>query len=274
MDPLKFDDSFLYKTGERIIPGSVSPAALSEHYTRYFFALDLCRGKKVLNVACGAGYGSEVLAQSASEIFNVDFSEQSVAYGNRHYGSYKNHFLTMDAQKMDFPDNFFDVIVSFETFEHLPRYRKFLNECFRVLKKDGQLILSMPNKNITSPGLKKPLNPFHFKEWTITEFRKAIAGRFKILSLYGQNFTQPNRYSGLLTGKPVRALFSLIYAYTPAFIFKLIKVYGLKYKVVSLSEIKLLDKDRLFKAKNEDFALNARGLGYAIMLFILKKTTR
>lgn len=270
MDPLKFDNSFIYKTGERIIPGSVSAATLSEHYTRYYFALELCRGKKILNVACGAGYGSEILLQSASEVYNIDLSEQLVAYGNLHYGNYKNHFLTMDAQKMDFPDEFFDVIVSFETFEHLPQYQEFLDECYRILKKDGRFIISMPNKNITSPDLVKPRNPFHFKEWTVPEFEKLISSQFKILSLYGQNKTHP-RVNYPYFGKIYRSVSGLLYIYTPAFILRIVKVYFLKYKTVLFSEVKLLSKDRIIAAQDIEFDTHQTGLSYAILIVILKK---
>ncbi len=274
MNKINFDDDFIYKTGERIIPGAVSVASLSEHYTRYYFVKDLCRGKRVLNVACGAGYGSEVLIGSAKEVYNIDISEKLVAYGNLKYGNYKNHFLTMDAQKMSFPDGYFDIIVSFETFEHLPKYKSFLSECHRVLGKDGQMVVSMPNKNITSPNLKKPLNPFHFKEWTVAEFKKAIAGIYDLRSLYGQNFTPPNNYSKLFSSKISRFLRNFIYTHTPAVIFKIIKIHFLKFKEIPAKEIRLFDKDKIVRAKDVDFQLNKKGLGYAIMIVLLKKVTK
>lgn len=151
MDTLKFSDDFLFNTGEKIIPGAVSSGVISEHITRYLFSSDFCQDKVILNVACGSGYGSEILIKRAQNVFNIDISEKLVAYGNSRYGKYNNHFLQMDAQDLKFPENYFDVVVSFETLEHLPYPEKFLSECCRVLKTDGKLILSTPNKIITSP---------------------------------------------------------------------------------------------------------------------------
>ena len=274
MDKLKFSNSFLYKTGERIIPGSVSELVLSEHYTRYIFVQDLCKDKKVLNVACGAGYGSEVLLKNASEVFNIDISEQLVAYGNLRYGSFNNHFLNMDAQKMTFPDKYFDVIVSFETFEHLPRYKDFLNECYRVLKPGGIAVISMPNKNITSPGLQKPLNQFHFKEWTLPEFTKAISKKFKINKLYGQNFTFPIKHNKIATNVIFRNLVSYFYSKMPAFILKTIKIYFLQFKDIPMQDIRLSSTHKIKNAKPTDVILNKNGQAYSIVLAILKKFGR
>ncbi len=245
MEKLIFSDQFLYKSNERIIPGSVSQAALSEHFARYLFAKKYSQGKRVLNVASGCGYGSEILNSSAREIFNIDISEQLVAYGNLNYGNYKNHFLTMDAQKMAFPDKYFDLIVTFETFEHLPKYSNFLTECHRVLKDNGKIILSMPNKKITSPSFDKPVNMFHFKEWTIEEFERIIDGKYQIDRFYGQNFTTPNHYSKLFSITIFQKLLNFLYQNIPATIFKFIKKHYLKFKVYRPNEVRLDKKDKI-----------------------------
>lgn len=271
MDKLKFSDNFLYKTGERIIPGAVSESALSEHYARYLFALEMCKGKKVLNVACGAGYGSEVLLKVANEVFNVDISEQLVAYGNLRYGNYKNHFVTMDAQKMSFPDQFFDVVVSFETFEHLPKYKKFISECSRVLRPGGALIISMPNKNVTSPGLSTPLNQFHFKEWTLSQFKRLVLKKFKLTGLYGQNLSQPAKYQTFITSNFFRLFSGYAYSKMPASILKLLKHHVFKFKDIPLQNIKLNITHKIKSAKDVDFVPNQKNLAYAIMLIVLKK---
>jgi len=271
MDKLKFSSSFLYKTGERIIPGSVSESVISEHYSRYDFASEFCMDKKVLNVASGCGYGSEVLMKSAVETFNVDISENLVAYGNNKYGSYRNHFLKMDAQNLQFPDKFFDAIVSFETFEHLPDYRKFLDECHRVLKDDGILIVSTPNKIITSPGLDNPINRFHFKEWKFKELNSELHNFFNINGVYGQHFTKPMVVSGTKIDKNKRAITYFCYNFIPAFIFKLIKKYYLRYREIPANNVVIHEKDRVKKANEIDFDLNNDKYAYAVIIFVLNK---
>lgn len=272
MPQLKFSNSFLYKTGERIIPGSVSNAVLSEHYSRYIFASEFCQNKKVLNVASGCGYGSEVLLKTASEIFNVDIDGELVAYGNNKYGNCKNHFLKMDAQNLQFPEEFFDSIVSFETFEHLPDYKKFITECRRVLKSNGSIVLSMPNKIISSPWLEKPVNRFHFKEWEYNELISELRNTFDIHGVFGQHFITPIIVSSNTEWSSIlRRIIYFCYDLMPSFIFKLIKKYYLGYKEIRETDIVVESIHRINRATGIDFHLDNSGRAYAIIILILSK---
>ena len=79
-----------------------------------------------------------------------------------------------DATKLSFDNELFDVIISFETIEHFDANQRdnYLKELYRILKKDGILIISTPNRKITSPNLKKPLNKFHIIEYSVNEIKK------------------------------------------------------------------------------------------------------
>lgn len=269
MDKILFTDSFLYKTGERIIPGAVSLKTLSEHYARYIFARKYCDNNIVLNVASGCGYGSEVLIGNRNEVYNVDISENLTAYGNKRYGSYKNHFLCMDAQNLRFPDAFFDVVVSFETIEHLPHPKKFIKECHRVLKNNGILILSTPNKIITSPFSTKPYNQFHYKEWDFTGLRNLFRKYFMVDGLFGQNFRQQQKASYLWRFNI--KLLRILIDNTPGFIFKIIKKRILGYKAISADKIRIEKEHLIKKATEIDFALNSEKYSYGVFILVLKK---
>lgn len=264
-----FSNSFIYKTGERIIPGSVSLDVLSVHYARYFFASKFCKDKIVLNVASGSGYGSEVLINQAKDIFNIDISRNLIFFGNEKYGRYNNHFLIMDAQNMDFPNNFFDIIVSFETLEHLPYSKAFLKECSRVLKTNGLLIISTPNKLVNSPKSMKPYNHYHFRELGFNEWKNEIAKNFKIKEIYGQEKILPIIFNKVQI--VISDIVQFIIKITPGLIFKLIKTKILKFQEYKISDIRINKKDNVMCCNVQDFYLNNDNKAYQYIILVLSK---
>ncbi|NQT25825.1 class I SAM-dependent methyltransferase [candidate division KSB1 bacterium] len=116
----------------------------------YLYALSYCKGRYVLDAACGFGYGSSILAQSAAQVTGIDLSDERIQYAQLNYQSESTTFEIMDVTETEFPDNHFDCVVSIETFEHLPEElaHPFLREMKRILKPDGVLILSTPNRPI------------------------------------------------------------------------------------------------------------------------------
>ena len=179
----------LESTAERVVPGKSDHIIFQEHTCRYIFASNYTKGKKVLDNACGTGYGAHYLLKSggAKEVVGVDISEDAVCYAKNGYEGENISFVCADALNLPFLNEYFDVIVSFETIEHLQNHHRFLSECQRVLKKDGLLVCSTPNKKIYSPYSEKPLNPFHFREFYPEEFYELLSKYFTIIDLYGQN---------------------------------------------------------------------------------------
>lgn len=270
MNNLVFSDSYLYKTGERIVPGSVTFAAFIEHWQRYLFATKYCKYKIVLNVASGSGYGSIALLKQAKEVFNVDISELSVAYGNKYYGAYNNHFIQLDAERLKFPANFFDVVVSFETIEHLPHPKRFISDCYRVLKKGGRLILSSPNKSITAPYTDRPANKFHLHEWNFDGIKKLLIQKFKIENLYGQNY----RKRPALKDNSLRLKTNLVgraAELMPGVLMRIIKKYLWKYPNIDLFKIKASRENLIFKVKENEFTPDKKGYAYSIIILCLQK---
>ncbi|UCC60197.1 MAG: class I SAM-dependent methyltransferase [Dehalococcoidia bacterium] len=185
---LYMDQSEIEYTGERVVPGITPPDIYKEHTDRYIFAATLTRDKDVLDVACGTGYGTGYLAElGARLVIGVDFSLEAVNYAYDMYGDGGEiAFLCADGVRMPFCQKAFDVVVSFETLEHIRPYRSFLAECRRVLRDNGTLVCSTPNRRVFSPNIKKPLNPFHVKEFWPEEFHELLSNYFSDISLYGQ----------------------------------------------------------------------------------------
>jgi len=175
-------------TGERVVPGKTPQTIYDEHIYRYIFAASLAENKAVLDVACGTGYGAGYMVEKgAAEVVGVDISMAAVDYARERVGgNNKASFICADAIRLPFVNSAFDIVVSFETIEHIRQYRKFLAECRRVLKENGLLICSTPNRRIFSPNLAKPINTFHVKEFWPEEFYRLLRRCFANITLYGQ----------------------------------------------------------------------------------------
>ncbi len=175
-------------TGERVIPGQVNDDLWSEHVARYAFARGYAHGKRVLDAGCGTGYGSAELAQSAAEVTGVDIAADAVEYAGANYPIAGLRFLEASCTAVPFPDESFDLVVAFEVIEHLPDYRAFLDECARLLTREGLFIVSSPNKRYyaetraaTGP------NPFHEHEFEAEEFAQELQRVFPNVRLLLQN---------------------------------------------------------------------------------------
>ena len=172
-------------TGERFTPECVREIWY-EHYHRYALASRWCANSRTLDAACGEGYGSAVLSQSASSVEGVDISQQAIGHAQQRYGHYQNvNFQVADCTSLPFGDNKFDRVVSFETLEHLAEHDKLMSEFRRVLKPDGCLILSSPDKATYSDD-QNSVNEFHVKELYRDELETLIGRYFPAYQLLGQ----------------------------------------------------------------------------------------
>lgn len=176
---------------ERIIPEQTSGGPLSSHMKRYGFAKSFCTDKIVLDTACGVGYGSYYLSEVAKEVIGIDISENAVTYAKEHYRRENIQFRLMDAQRLEFPDKYFDVVCSFELLEHLKDPERYLTEVKRVLKKGGICIISTPRAKKT---IYSPKNPYHKQEFSQRDFGNLLKKYFNQADIFGQRRLQSSRH--------------------------------------------------------------------------------
>ncbi|QGM92734.1 methyltransferase domain-containing protein [Methylocystis rosea] len=176
---------------ERFTP-ELSGRIAYEHRHRYALCASFIDGKDVLDVACGEGYGADMLAQRARRVVGVDVDEATIREAAKKYGRNERlQFKVADCVSLPFETDSFDVVVSFETIEHIAEQEAFVKEASRVLRKGGVFIVSTPNRPIYSEesGLK---NPFHVKELDEPEFMSLLGSVFKHVHLHGQRFAIPS----------------------------------------------------------------------------------
>jgi len=172
-------------TGERFTP-ECEREIWYEHYHRYALASRWCKNLRTLDAACGEGYGSALLAQSAASVDGVDISEQAISHARQRYAKLENvNYHLADCTSLPFADDEFDRVVSFETLEHLAEQDQLMAEFRRVLKPDGCLILSSPDKATYSDG-QEGNNEFHVRELYRDEFVTLIDKYFPASHLLGQ----------------------------------------------------------------------------------------
>jgi len=190
------DSSAMPFTGERFTPECVREIWY-EHWHRYLFARRLVAGKRVLDVACGEGYGSALLSDAAAEVVGVDIDAPSIAHARERYGQRTNlTFETGNAIALDFPPGRFDLVVSFETLEHLSAQEELLAGFARVLTDDGVLIVSSPDKHEYSEvaGFR---NEFHVRELYRDELLALVKPHFPAVRLFGQKLLFQSAIWGL-----------------------------------------------------------------------------
>jgi len=171
-------------TGERFVPSLSGEIAL-EHFHRYFSVLNACVDRDVLDIASGEGYGSHLISQVAKKVVSVDLDHTAIAHASTTYSNDRLVFIVGNCNCIPLLDKSIDVVVSFETLEHISDHELFVREIKRVLRDDGVLIISTPDKAIYSCGANSK-NPYHVKELFKDEFEALLRAHFKNVTLCGQ----------------------------------------------------------------------------------------
>ena len=179
-------------TGERIVPGQVDEPLFRAHEARYVFAGSFVKDKAVLDVACGTGIGTHYLLKAAAlSCLGLDIDRPAIDYARAAYSGCQ--FAQCDATNLCVPDSSIDVVVSFETIEHLRDQLKFLSECNRVLRPGGVLVCSTPNRTMSRWARE---NIYHVHEFTVAELTRALETFFVDVRLFGQKNTNHLLYAG------------------------------------------------------------------------------
>ena len=156
-------------TGEYFIPGKSGERIEADHVERYRFACRFAKGKSVLDIACGVGFSGPMFIEAgAVSYFGVDINEKLIDYAKNNYGSETINYSVGDICTFN-SNSMYDLITCFETIEHIKHYDTALENLHRLLKPGGNLLISSPNRIVTSPKAAnlndKPSNEFHTQEF-------------------------------------------------------------------------------------------------------------
>jgi SAM-dependent methyltransferase len=172
-------------TGERFTP-ETKGAIWYEHWHRYSVVLPAARGKRVLDAACGEGYGSWFLAGSAAEVVGIDVDAAAIGHAVGRYAARPNlRYVQASCTALPLASGSVDLVVCFETIEHIDNQETVLAEFRRVLAPTGTLVISSPNKAIYS-GETGGTNEFHVRELTRDELATGLRAHFPQQTWYGQ----------------------------------------------------------------------------------------
>jgi GT2 family glycosyltransferase/SAM-dependent methyltransferase/glycosyltransferase involved in cell wall biosynthesis len=191
-------------TGERCVPWADDLATVYEHYHRYLFAAAVARGRRVLDLATGEGYGAAVLATQASEVVAVDIDEVTLEHARASYRLSNLTFAQADILDLsDLADESFDLITCFEALEHINDHDRLLAQVRRLLAPEGAFLVSTPDRIVYSVEQGRD-NPFHAHELTQDEFAALLSASFPHVRVWGHNVAvgsviaplEPERGSG------------------------------------------------------------------------------
>ena len=180
-----------------------------EHIHRYNVALSFIQPNDiVLDIACGTGFGTEIIAANTTgKVTGGDIAAEAIEECKGRWNKPNLEFKVLDGTRLEYPDNHFDKIVSFETIEHTGQYKEMAAEFARVLKPGGMLILSTPNRAVSSPdGV--IVNPFHIQEFTVDELGEILSPHFSTVEQAGQRYS---RYDKDADGKTVGKFFEKMF---------------------------------------------------------------
>jgi SAM-dependent methyltransferase len=171
-------------SGERLMPGMLGEGA-TEHLHRYVLARKIATGLDVLDVACGEGYGSALLSQVARKVIGIDIDSETVSHAKNAYQAANLEFHHGDCARLPLDDACVDLVVSFETIEHHDQHTEMIREIRRVLRPDGVLLISSPNRPEFNRDRSEPY-PFHIKELDYGEFDALLRAEFRNVEFYAQ----------------------------------------------------------------------------------------
>lgn len=176
-------------SNERFEENEIPTYLMQSAVQKYLFAGKFLIGKNVLDIGCGIGYGSKIMYDQKPHLkfFGCDKDESAIKYANIKYGKYIK-FQKTDANSINFDDEYFDNIVSFETLEHISDGNSFIKELKRVLNKNGILIMSTPNR-IYDEKVGQNINPFHETLYSKEELDDLLSSNFRYVQILGQKET-------------------------------------------------------------------------------------
>lgn len=179
--------------GERVSP-DCADENFDNHRRVYEFASQFVEGKAVLDCGSGNGYGTALLFdRGAKTAVGIDYSDEAVSFSRQRYEQPNLSYLKMDAQEIGLPDGSLDFVITTENLEHLHRPEDNIAEIRRLLRPDGLAMIATPNKEVSSPGVDVPTNPWHIKEFTYEELRDLLLENFGEVCIFESSTPSSSR---------------------------------------------------------------------------------
>lgn len=180
----------LQNTRERALPAHPAQSledylVYLKHVALYKFVARYAAQKRVLDLGCGEGYGSDALTHRARFLVAADRDVVAVAYARQKYARPNLAFVVCDAQALPFRTASFEMVVSFEVIEHVPNVRGYLEEVKRVNAGQGVAIISTPNRLIRLLPFQKPWNRFHLREYAARDLERTLGAVFSRVRMCG-----------------------------------------------------------------------------------------
>jgi cyclopropane fatty-acyl-phospholipid synthase-like methyltransferase len=189
-------------TGERFVPWADAPAVAYEHLHRYYWLAQFVGGRRVLDLASGEGYGSNLLAQHAASVVGIDNDAEAVRNAAGKYARANLSFVRASIAKVPISStSVFDIIACFEAIEHIDQHDEFLAEAGRLLSQEGLFVVSTPNKDVYSRA-RGEQNPFHVKELSFAELDALLTRYFPHVEYLGQRVLHASSLWPLPGGGP------------------------------------------------------------------------
>ncbi|MCZ8062369.1 class I SAM-dependent methyltransferase [Silanimonas sp.] len=181
--------STLPHDGERVVEASYEATSegrniLAMHLASYSRVLELCSGKDVLDLGCGSGYGIASLAPCSRSAVGVDVSDAAIDYAREHYQSVNLRFSQIFANKpTPFPDESFDVVLSFQVIEHVDDDVAYVSEICRLLRPGGHAVFITPDRRSRLFSFQKPWNRWHLREYSADSLAHIVSSSLSVVAL-------------------------------------------------------------------------------------------
>jgi ubiquinone/menaquinone biosynthesis C-methylase UbiE len=168
-------------------PDNMSNLEFIRLLTPYVFAQPFARERSVLDVGCGSGHGTWLLASSGAErVAALDLEEEKARRVSEFCQGFERFGATaMDAERLGFKDDSFQVVTCFEVIEHVPKPHMLVSEVRRVLAPSGVAFFTTPNRRLRLLPLQRPRNPEHLREYSLAGFRRSLVRYFPSVTLFG-----------------------------------------------------------------------------------------
>jgi 2-polyprenyl-3-methyl-5-hydroxy-6-metoxy-1,4-benzoquinol methylase len=195
-----WDSSGLQFTGERVVPTSLAAQPyIKAHMDVYKKFFPYAKAGRILDAACGCGYGTAELAKLAGTVVGVDISQEAVDYAQSYYPLPNLTFLRTSVVDLPFQNNSFNVVTSVETFEHVEPISAFINEVKRVLVPGGHWLFSTPNGDVHKykPKTLEERRGHHVWHYDVAELKNLLTG-FKVGIEESDFNPERNNYNSLV----------------------------------------------------------------------------